>query len=81
MLDILQIDRVELPTPLDPKKPGMLINVHLSSRCTDLAEMDAHGRSLLEKVNLRKYAGAAVTYWFREGSRKERLHMVERVGS
>jgi len=77
MLDILQTDRVEMPTPLDPKKPGLLINVHLGSHPISEAEMDQHGKSLLKKEKLRRYAGASVVYWLQSGDGKERLRIVE----
>ncbi len=77
MLDIIQIDRTEMPTPLDPNKPGLLINVHLATRCSNHGEMAEHGEKLLRKEKLKKYAGVTVVYWLQEGGVKERLYSLD----
>lgn len=77
MLDIIQIDRTEMPTPLDPDRPGLLINVHLATRCSNQGEMAEHGEKLLRMEKVKKYAGITVVYWLQKGGVKERLYSLD----
>ena len=74
-MNILQIDRTEMSTPLGKHKLGLLINVHLADRCDDVVLMRKHAVELLRKENVKKYAGVSVVYWLQREGRRERLYM------
>lgn len=76
-MHILQTDRIEMPTRLDAKRPGLLINVHLGETCHDQGVMDGHARELIKKESAAQYASIAVVFWLQADGQRERLHTYE----
>lgn len=77
-MDVIQIDRTDMPTPLDKRELGLLINVHLRPPCPTKKEIEAHAEGVLGKESNGKYAGVAVVYWLHDGELRKRVFSVER---